>query len=277
MKGIVTIATKHALYGRYAYNLAVSLRAIAPQISISIIGDNVGLSHLTDTQKCLFDKIITPELNDYHKGDKCTPLTLKYHLHKYSPYDQTIFMDADTILSPMADVEALFTSLEGIEFTIANRGEQKPEKGVSQWIDSSNVEVPYWYDLSSEFIYFEKSKKANDVFLSALKHYKNDSIPVKSFAGDKPDEPYLMMGMITHGVKPHKTPFKPSYWLPAEKFKSLMDIKRSFTMFSLGGKLIPRAQMNYYNELCKNASYKSGLQTMSIHPKMNTMQERKVI
>ena len=43
-KGIVTIATRHPLYGRFAYNLAVSLRAVAPHIPITIIADPVGIS-----------------------------------------------------------------------------------------------------------------------------------------------------------------------------------------------------------------------------------------
>ncbi len=277
MKGIITIATKHALYGNYAYNLAVSLRAIAPQIPIAVIGDSIGLSHLTESQKSIFSQVITPKKAHYYKGEKCTPLSLKYRLSEYTPFDQTIFMDADTILSSMANIEAMFQSLDGIPFTIANRGEQAPHVGISQWISKDAVSTPYWYDLSSEFMYFEKGDVSKKVFKSALKHYNNESISVKSFAGDKPDEPFLMMGMIEAGVKPHQSPFKPSYWHAAEKYASAMDVKRKYFMFSLGGKVIPRHQMNIYTELCKNASYKSGLSTMPIHQKMNSMTERKVI
>lgn len=277
MKGIITIATKHALYGNYAYNLAVSLRAVAPEIPIVVIGDSIGLSHLNESQKSIFNDIVEPKRSHYFKGDKCTPLSLKYHLHEYSPFDTTIFMDADTIISPMADIEHLFSDLEPHTFTIANRGEQKPSQGISQWIDSDYVRTPYWYDLSSEFIYWKKDEKSAKIFESALKHYQNDSIAVKAFAGDKPDEPFLMMGMIEQGVRPHASPFKPSYWYAAEKFASAMEVKKKFIMFSLGGKIIPRHQKSIYDEFCKNVSYKSGLNTMPIHAKMNTMSERKVI
>lgn len=58
----MTIATKHPLYGVYAYNLAVSLRAIDPVMPISVIADQVGLSMLDDYQKTVFDRIITPDL-----------------------------------------------------------------------------------------------------------------------------------------------------------------------------------------------------------------------
>ena len=67
MKGILTIATKHALYGRYAYNLAVSVKANAPEIPISIIADAVGISHLNPSQLSIFDNIITPDPDDYQR------------------------------------------------------------------------------------------------------------------------------------------------------------------------------------------------------------------
>ena len=277
MKGILTIATKHALYGRYAYNLAVSVKANAPEIPISIIADSVGISHLNASQLSIFDNIITPDPDDYYKGDKCTPLTLKYHLHKYTPYIFTIFMDADTILTPMGNVGQVFISLQSYDFTIANRGEQKPDKGVSQWIDTTILSVPYWYDISSEFIYFKQGDVSKGIFESALKHYKEDKIPMKSFAGDKPDEPYLMMGMIEQGVKPHRSPYKPSYWYAAEKFANAMQVKKGYLMFSLGGKIIPPLQKKIYDELCKNATYKCGLNTFSVSHKMSQLKERTVI
>lgn len=276
--GVITIATKHADYGRYAYNCAVSLRAISPLIPITLIADSVGISHLDDYQRTIFDKIITPELCDYHNGDKCTPLTLKYHLYKYSPYDATIYVDADTIFTPMKSVEELFRSLKGTQFTIANRGEQDPSKGVSEWVESGVLDVPYWYDLSSEFIYFEKKGVAQDVFTHALAYYKENSVPTKMFAGDKPDEPFLMMGMIHCGVRPHQAPYKPSYWQPAErKFMNAMQVKQNYYLMSMGGKLISRQMRDIYNDICKNVTYKTGLKTFTVSHKMNAMPERKHI
>jgi hypothetical protein len=276
--GVITIATKHAMYGRYAYNLAVSLRAISPTIPITIIADDVGLSHLDDYKRTVFDKIVTPELCDYHNGAKCTPLTLKYHLYKYSPYEHTIYVDADTIFTPMKKAEELFRSLKGIPFTIANRGEQDPSKGVSEWVELGVLDVPYWYDLSSEFIYFEKNVQAQSVFEHALRFYKEGDLQTKIFAGDKPDEPFLMMGMIHCGIRPHQAPYKSSYWQWAEKgYKNAMQIKQEYYLFSMGGKFIPRPMQNVYNELCKNVQYITGLQTFTVNHKKSVMPERAVI
>lgn len=277
-KGIVIIATKHAEYGRLAFNCALSVRAINPIIPITVIADEVGLSHLDEYMRTVFDRIITPDLCDYHNGSRCTPLTLKYHLYKYSPYDCTICVDADTIFSPSKDIDKLFYSLEGIPFTIANRGEQDPSKGVSEWVESGVLDVPYWYDLSSEFMYFEKCEIAKNVFESALEFYKENSVPTKTFAGDKPDEPFIMMGMIKHGIRPHQSPFKPSYWQPAEsKYKSAMQVKTEYYLMSLGGKLITRQMRNIYTDICKSVDYKTGLKTFAVNHKMSVIPERKVI
>jgi hypothetical protein len=78
-------------------------------------------------------------------------------------------------------------------------------------------------------------------------------------------------------VKPHKAPFKPSYWYAAEKYANVMDVKRGYLMFSLGGKVIPKQQQKIYDELCRNAAYKSGMMTMTVTHKMNQMSERKYI
>lgn len=277
-RGIVTIATKHALYGKFAYNLAVSVKAIAPHIPVSIIADQVGLSHLTVQQIDIFDKIIEPEAKDYYHNDKVTPLTLKFCLYKYSPYEATIFVDADMLFSPMLNMDWLFGKLSGIPFTIANRGEQDPSKGVSEWVEAGAVDTPYWYDLSSEFIYFEKGDTAMAVFESAMKHYREGRLRTKLFAGDKPDEPFFMLGMVENGIKPHVSPFKPSYWYASEKgFKNAMDIKKQYALFSLGGKFIPPLQKKIYSEICRNITYITGLQTMSVQHKMSVIKERQQI
>lgn len=277
-KGVITIATKHPLYGRYAYNLAVSVRAIAPEIPITVIADSIGLSHLDDMQLTVFDRIITPDAEDYNMHGKCVPLVLKYHLHKYSPYECTMFCDADTIFSPMANLHHAFSQLSGNLFTIANRGECDPAKGQSEWVNEGIIDCPYWYDLSSEFIYFEKSDIAKAVFDGALKHYKEGALQTKMFAGDKPDEPFLMLGMIEQGIKPHRSPFKPAWWYWQEKRHiNAMDFKRQYLLLSMGGKMMTNNEKNIYNEILKNIAYTTGYRTMTVNHKWKELPERQHI
>ncbi len=275
--GLLTIACKHAVYGRYAYNLAVSVKAWNPSTPISIIADEVGLSHLNESQRAIFDTIITPDYDDYNKEGKCLPLCLKYHLYKYTPYVTTIFIDADTIFSPFAMLGQVFKSLKDIDFTIANRGKVAPEKGFSQWLDAKAITAPYWYDLSSEWIYFNKSDLSRKIFEGALHEYNKGTLMTRAFAGDKPDEPFFMLSMVAQDLHPHKSPYKPSYWYAAEKYANAMQVKRGYLLFSIGGKMIPKQQKLIYDELCRNASHKSGLKTMPVYNKMSVLPERQVI
>ena len=56
MKGIIMIATGHWLYGRSAYNLAMSIKAKDKNMPIALIANKETLAHLPN--KHLFDNII---------------------------------------------------------------------------------------------------------------------------------------------------------------------------------------------------------------------------
>ena len=61
MRGIVTMALKHPLYGRYAYNLALSAKSADVNIQVAVIADEAALAHLHPGQRMIFDYIIEPE------------------------------------------------------------------------------------------------------------------------------------------------------------------------------------------------------------------------
>ena len=278
MREVITIAVKHNLYGRFALNLAISLRAIAPDIEMTVITDDVGLSHLDDMQMTAFTNIVQAKPEHYIQDGRKYPLRLKYHVNEYATAKEALFVDADTIFSPMANLHQVFDELKGCGFTIANRGKCDPSQGVSEWVESGRVNSPYWYDVSSEFMYFEKCKLSDNVFKFAREAYDMNQIPVKMFAGDKPDEPFIMAGMVKAGVHPHQSPYLPSYWYHQEgKYRNVMDIKRNFILFSLGGKLIPTPQKRIYDEFCKNVAYMTGYRTMGVSHKERELPERKAI
>ncbi len=274
--GIVTIACKHSLYGRFAWNLSLSAKANNMGIPVTLIADKEGVSVLSEHQMMLYDKIITPK-------DTSKPLSLKFDLYQHSPYERTLFIDADALISPLQDVMDYSESLRGVPFTIANRGYSDPDKGISEWVDKKTLAKVYpnitkWLDLSSEFIYFERTDKVKLLFDTARKHYKLDKLPMRGFAGDRPDEPYFNIAMSEVGIVPHKIPFTPMYWWPAQKrFMNAMQIKQGFFGFSAGGKDIPKPQYAIYKELCKNVAYKTGIATLNVGHKREYIPERKLM
>jgi hypothetical protein len=275
MRGIVTIAMKHPLYGRYAYNLALSIKSADIKQQVAVIADEEGLRHLNPKQRMIFDYIIEP------KSEK--PLVNKFFLDRLTPFEETLFVDADMIFSPMADFNEFWRSMTTVEWTMANRGKDDLVKGISDWTSKEDIaeaygEVDNWYDLSSEWIYFKKNDLSYSIFANAEMYYEENKLKVRAFAGDRPDEPYFNLSLISVGHKPHQAPYQPTYWQYAMKgFPGVMGIKKGWMAFSVGGKVIPQQQMQVYDELAKNASFRMNMPSMKIAQKMNQLSERKLI
>jgi hypothetical protein len=275
MRGIVTIAMKHPLYGRYAYNLALSIKSADIKQQVAVIADEEGLRHLNPKQRMIFDYIIEP------KSEK--PLVNKFYLDRLTPFEETLFVDADMIFSPLADFNEFWRSMTTVEWTMANRGKDDMVKGISDWTSIDDIleaygEVDNWYDLSSEWIYFKKNDLSYSIFANAEMYYEDNKLKVRAFAGDRPDEPYFNLSLISVNHKPHKAPYQPTYWQYAMKgFPGVMAIKKGWMAFSVGGKIIPQQQMQVYDELAKNASFRMNMPSMKIAQKMNQLSERKLI
>ena len=275
MRGIVTIAMKHPLYGRYAYNLALSAKSADMNVQVAVIADEEGLRHLHPGQRMIFDHIIEPAVEK--------PLVNKFHLINLSPFEETLFVDADMIFSPMANFEEYWNSMKDVQWTMANRGKDDLVKGISEWTTREDIaeaygEVEQWYDLSSEWIYFKKNDLSYTIFVNAEMYYDDNKLKVREFAGDRPDEPYFNLALNSIPHEPHQAPYQPTYWQPAMKgFPGAMAIKKGWMAFSVGGKLIPQQQMQVYDELAKNASFRMNMPSMKIAQKFNQLSERKVI
>lgn len=275
MRGIVTMALKNKLYGKYAYNLALSIKSADMKQQVAVIADEEGLRSLHPGQRMIFDYIIEPAVSQ--------PLVNKFHLHELSPFEETLFVDADMIFSPLADFNEFWRSMTNIDWTMANRGSDDLIKGISEWTTKEDINEAYggvnqWYDLSSEWVYFKKNDLTYTIFANAEMYYAENKLKVREFASDRPDEPYFNLALISVGHKPHQAPYQPTYWQPAMKgFPGAMAIKKGWMAFSVGGKFIPQQQQQVYDELLKNASFRMNMPSMKIAQKMNQLSERKVI
>ena len=282
--GVLTIALKYPLYGRFAYNLALSLKAIDYNIKISVIADDYALSDLDVGQKMIFYKIIKPKKEYYIRDEKILPLITKFYLNELTPYkDATLFVDADMVFSQLCDFNKLLNEMNDIEWTMANRGINDPDKGISEWVDASKLKETYpqintWYDLSSEWIYWKNTKLANDIFINARKYYDEGKLLTRHFAGDKPDEPFFNLSLIELNHKPHELPWQPTYWSPVvKKTLSALEIKQQYYAFSAGGNHLPNLQRRIYDEFVKNAAFKLNTNGLNIFDKRSQIKERSLI
>lgn len=263
--------------------MAMTIKANDQKQKITLICDADARRILHTGQEQIFDLILEIDPARYTFNGKYAPLTAKYDLAQLSPYEKTLFVDADMVFSQLCDFEALWRSLNGIKWTMSNRGANDPDKGITEWVDSQKLKEAYpdvaqWYDLASEWIYWEKGAESDAIFAMAREFYEQDKLITRQFAGDKPDEVFFNLAMDELKVKPHKSPYYPVYWEPAiRKSMGALEIKKNYFAFSAGGNHLPRQQRKIYEEFVKNASAKLNRVAMNVPDKRVYLKERATI
>ena len=265
--GIILVCLGHPYYSHMAFNLAVSIKYQDSTIPITVVKSGSSLDQLLPWQRGIFDNEVELDLNLIKRSGVVEYLKAKTLLYDLSPYEKTIYLDADTILSERKKIGDLF-SLTGVQF--ANRGEMKDSSGISQWVDIKvlfdTYKIDHWYDLSSEFIFFDRSALNKKFFNDAKKYYDDDKIPVVTFeekkkqgktgitqfAGGKPDEVPFGIAIEKNNIR-FQSPFQPSYWQPQyfNKLKSDQDILNGYYMISAGGNAVQQNIKRIYNNQTK--------------------------
>lgn len=253
--GIVGFAFGHPYYAHSWYNLAVSLKTFNSNIPITLVKEEGSLNQLEPDQLKIFDNIIEcdPEWIkgkagvDYYKA--------KLFLDIISPYERTLFLDADMVWNHRKSPADLFDLLDGITFTCANRGRTSTIDGQlrSQWTSLSDVkkyyDLDYIYDISSEVIYFERTK----VFEKAREIYQSNEMPVSKFGNGLPDEVWLSLAIEKTKTILHESPWFPTYWQPFyfTKIHNEEFILNHYAL-SLGGAFMHERIRKLYNHIIQS-------------------------
>ncbi len=267
-RGVVLMAVGHPFFGCYAIQCARSIRATDPDVEIALLHADGSLTHLPTLVP--FDHIIeipkeyiyTNTLKDYLKA--------KTYIYDLSPFDTTIFLDADTIWLPRKRITELFDRLEGLDFTMAHRGSELVENakpGLIHWADPQKIKeaykIPdgeYLYNLSSEFIYFKKTKAVKKLFTEAQKIFIDPKVEYKRFSHSMPDELAFSIAMMKTKVYPPKEMFLPVYWEQFEKKNMAANMMyESFYAYSLGGNILTREMKTFYGNLANHYNQKFGV------------------
>ncbi len=257
MRGIIILALGHPYWGRWAYNLAMSIKYSSPDARITLLYAGDGKTQIRDTS--LFDKMIEVPNKYYLTDGRLEYMKVKTALYKLTPYKETIYLDADTIWINSKTVDQLFTELESVDFTMANRGHMSlssdilPEEfGV--WASPSHIKDHFnfkegkFYNLSSELIYWKKDKKVAKLFADAFKLW-DAPINHRTFNGSMPDELPFTISMIKNNLYPHQDNYKPFYWEAASKPPLRLegaDLK-AYYAYSMGGHMAHPLMKKIYN------------------------------
>lgn len=274
INGIVIITTGAPFYGRMAYNLAVTIKS-AEDFPVTVLHNGSALNHLSERQKKIFDSIIEIDTQSF---------AAKLTLYENSPYENTLYLDADMLWLPYKKPSDLFKELESVTFTGITEGwfdyETAEDKGnlmYHYWCNPNEAKEKYklsgkYYQWRSEVLYFKKSSIARKIFEDAKKIYAKPKMEAKKFAGHIPDELAINISTCKHGVEPHVVKWKPAYWhrLHGEG-RGLAEIARDYYLLSVGGNYASGVMKDCYNRVCKAAHNKLGLQYLF------TLQSKKAV
>lgn len=262
-KGVVLIAGGHRNYGRMAMNCCMSIKAGSPDTNVTLLRHGDAGNHIA--LPGLFDRIIDlPE--DVVSGSYLRP---KVFLDRLSPYDETIFIDADVLFFVVKDIQNLFEELKDVEFTVGCRDGflLSQSKSRMQWLEKEDLAQyfdgdPMVYNLSSEFMYFKKTEDVTELFDMARYYFDHPPQNHKRFAGGVPDElPFQMAISVCNKLKPHRVPFLPFFWYPfVKRNPSVGELYRSeYWGFSIGGNVMVKYQTDILESYAKFLSKKFGL------------------
>lgn len=290
-KGILIIACGHPFFGRMAHNLAASIKSVEPDMPIALRWAGDALNHLKNYNlDRVFDSVeVIPE-HCYKSEGKNKWIRTKVFMYDLSPFDETIFLDADTIWIPKQKASKLFNDLASVEITFANYArhdfanlqKEKCKKcnGVgckecdrtgkvdpAVWANLNHVkqaynfETGYYYALQSEMIYFKKTDSNLTFFEVAKQVYDHPLVNVTVFAGFIPDEFAFSVAAAMCGIEPHQTPYYPTYWHPVHKRSDRETLFDRHYVLSVGGAFQSDYFKKLYDQLAAVAFRKLGLET----------------
>lgn len=290
-KGIVILALGHAYYGRMALNLAVSIKSVDKSANITLLHSTGMLDIFNHQEKSFFSNgdingdyqtsfIEVPDEMYSHVGKKEYQMA-KTFVYDLSPYEYTVYLDADSIWLPTRTPDEMFALCwnNPILFQCINEWdiqkewgclwtvkENQPNEGLKQIRELYGIEDNRTiYEMQSSFLYFEKSRVGKAFFDTAKEAYIKRPFHFWTWNGGIPDELVFNISTAINNIKLPWFPFTPLCFNDYTwNFKN--DPKRECTYgnratifnkyfgFSMAGNTNASSAMSLYNDIVK-ASY----------------------
>jgi hypothetical protein len=278
-KGVIILALGHANYGRMALNLAVSLKSVNGMNGVHVtLLHSAGIETLYNHNELqFFDGFIEVPENYYKfQGDKEYQMA-KCYMYDLSPYQKTIYLDADSLWLPERKIDSLFDEcynqpvsfqcidkwdIQGEWGCLWTAGKEKNDglKQIRELYDITDNRTIY--EMQSSFMYFEKSRVAKAFYDTAKECYIKRPFWFYTWNGGIPDELVFNISSAINEIKLPKFPYTPLWFIDYEnRFKN--DNSRSISLrnrgtiwskyyaFSMAGNTNPQRAVEIYDDLVK--------------------------
>jgi len=291
-RGILIFATGHPYYGMMAVKLAISIKAVDPDMNVSIVTENGGTNWAIKHFSGLFDKIIDCPKEYLYVGDVRTDTKAKCFEDLLSPYTETIVIDADALWLPKKKPSELFDLFSHIDFFMYTRRvtdlsiENVDEVSGSYWAKLSEIKTAYnlesgkFYNCAGEFRYFKKTEKALEIYREVREIIGNPRVQVREFLGSVFNEELSFNIAITKiGYEMPFTDFKPVHWFGndgANENLNYVELSNQYYILSVGGNQTLPSIKREYEHILKGYLGRLGITTISatLQPKRDFIASR---
>jgi hypothetical protein len=191
-RGILTVAVGHSVYYQMAYYLALSLRRHAKELPIALVTDAPSAKELR-----IYDTILCarPEFGD--------GFAQKLHFLDYSPYDETVFLDCDSLV--VRDLMPIWNFFDGVSFGyLGSRIQYGLYYGANVESLCAMLGIPWIGVMNGGFYFARKDAAAAQIFQDANEVYKNyHSYGFATLGnGQRSEEPCFAVATGKRGIAP---------------------------------------------------------------------------
>lgn len=258
MQGVIILALRKASYSLGAFNLALSIKTFNPNINITLVSDGEHLKHYRAEHFSVFDWIKEIQLCDYidYEG-KFQPALAKINIDKYSTYNGTLYIDADSIV--LKDIQPLLDVLKGYEF----KSNIIPQ--YTQWTDEKTYKEYFGIDfgvtINSSWYYWENSNVFDETRYTYSKHFPVDKIVPKWGSGTLPDELFFNAAINKLGID-CSVKENVMFFGNIIDSRTLTELENDFYMFTLYGgmKTVREPYRDWYDRLMFKNCEQNGIE-----------------
>lgn len=269
-RGVCIVAMGHGYYGRMAFNLAKTIKAIDRNCPIQVICDGTALDHISKREIWVFDHVENVNAGNGFK--------IKLHVDELSIFKETILIDADCAwVSNQSPLEVMAQLSSVCSFSGITEGYfdyDRPEnsdvaKNYYFWASTEDIQKEYGtigkiYQWRTEFMYIKKCEPVKEIFESARFVYDHAYVlpSLKMFAGHVPDELGINIATCIHGIRPHIYKWRPSYWHrlhDGNMQPGIEELQSQYFTLSCGSNVTASSTKKLYDRFVKAASFKLGM------------------
>jgi hypothetical protein len=273
--GILTIAVGNKAssshYGELAFNLALSLKANSPDTPIALAYSDEAVATLTKEQLSLFTHLVKCPPEYYSWSGGFDGFKSKMHIDQLSPFDTTIFLDADAIWLNKGTVEQYLEIWEkhdwlpmtytfGFPSTNKITGHKAKYTFWDIW-EGDITKLAEFFDIdvktgviaqyNTSFVYFKKTDRVKKVFERMREYYSWETLPFIKFASRHPDEAFFDVASAKEGVLPPTTMHIPAFTPSSDNTRSglVAHLERYWVMTISGNRMDVRVTDAYHKKL----------------------------